>query len=221
HALSLAQSQSPERIVIPTSDETNVGRRSKIIVFLLREMHELLPPTIFFFLTFNLMLFTKKLILEEYRVEFDSFIIATVSALIVGKVVLVIEPMSFLRRLDHRPLVYPILFKALVYTVLFSVVRLIEPFIHYLVAGGVIGRGGFIEEVLGKFSWAHFMYVQLWVLLLFVTFFTMRELNSLFSEGELVKIFFLRGAPGLKADAIRAPSADNPTGRDAIRDGAA
>ena len=44
-----------------------------------------LPPTIFFFVGFNLILWTKRLILEEHGVEFGGFLTATLAALLVGK----------------------------------------------------------------------------------------------------------------------------------------
>jgi hypothetical protein len=47
-----------------------------------------LPPTIFFFVGFNLILWTKRLILEEQGIEFSGFLTATVAALLVGKAVL-------------------------------------------------------------------------------------------------------------------------------------
>ena len=86
----------------------------------------MLPPTIFFFLGFNLILFTKRLILEDYLIQFTGFFLATVSALVVGKVVLVAEMMPLLRRFDGEPLAKPILFKTVVYTLLVFVARLLE-----------------------------------------------------------------------------------------------
>src|SRR5436189_5194757 len=41
-----------------------------------------LPPTIFFFVGFNLILWTKRLILEEHGVEFSGFLTATLAALL-------------------------------------------------------------------------------------------------------------------------------------------
>src|SRR6516164_10525713 len=82
--------------------------------FLLHEFRQILPPTIFFFIGFNLILFTKRLILEDYLIQFTGFFIATTAALIVGKVVLVADKMPFLRRFDHAPLARPILFKAVI-----------------------------------------------------------------------------------------------------------
>src|SRR6266550_2560802 len=132
----------------------------RLLSFLGREFCEILPPTLFFFVGFNLILLTKRLILEDYLIQYAGFLVATTSALLVGKSVLVANTMPFLRRFDNSPLVYPILFKTLVYTLFVFVARLIEALIHYLVGGGALGGGRFIEQLLGTFSWAHFTAVQ-------------------------------------------------------------
>jgi hypothetical protein len=59
-------------------------------------------PTIFFFVGFNLILWTKRLILEEQGIEFSGFFTATVAALLVGKAVLVTDNLPFMRRFDAR-----------------------------------------------------------------------------------------------------------------------
>src|SRR3546814_18172076 len=104
----------------------------------------MLPPTIFFFFGFNLILFSKRLLLADYLIEFSGFMLATTSALIVGKTVLVANMMPVLRRFDHAPLIQPILFKTVIYTLLVFAVRLLEAFIHYLIQ---IGRASCRERV--------------------------------------------------------------------------
>jgi hypothetical protein len=173
--------------------------RGRFLLFLRREFREILPPTLFFFVGFNLILFTKRLILEDYLIQYTGFFIATTAALIVGKSVLVANTMPFLRRFDNSPLVYPILFKTLVYTLFVFVARLIEALIHYLVGGGALGGGRFIEHLLGTFSWAHFTAVQLWMFVLFLIYVTASELNQLLGDGELFKIFFTRRSSELKS----------------------
>jgi len=74
-----------------------------------------LPPTIFFFVGFNLILWTKRLILEEHGVEFSGFLTATLAALLVGKAVLVTDKLPFMRRFEGAPLIQPILFKSAIY----------------------------------------------------------------------------------------------------------
>ena len=181
------------------ADTVDGGHLRRFLLFVGREFRDILPPTLFFFVGFNLILFTKRLILEEYLVQYTGFFIATTAALIVGKSVLVANAMPFLRRFDKSPLIYPILFKTFIYTFFVFVARLIEALIHYLVEGGALGGGRFIERLVGTFSWAHFTAVQLWIFVLFLIYVTASELNQLVGDGELFKIFFTRRSSELKS----------------------
>ena len=138
-------------------------------------------------------------ILEDYLIQFTGFFIATISALVVGKVVLVAEMMPLLRRFDGEPLAKPILFKTVVYTLLVFVARLLEAFIHYVAGGGAVGRGGFIEEQLGSFSWHRFIATQMWIFVLFLVYVTANEVNQLLGDGELFKILFMRRSSQLRS----------------------
>jgi hypothetical protein len=91
------------------------------------------------------------------------------------------------------------MFKALVYTIFVFIARLIEALVHYLIKGGVLGSGQFIEELVGRFSWAHFTAVQLWIFALFLVYVMASELNQLFGDGELSRIFFTRRSSALKS----------------------
>jgi hypothetical protein len=149
-----------------------------------------IPPTLFFFVGFNLILFTKRLFLADYLIAYTGFLVATTSALIVGKVVLVANELPLMRFFQGEPLAYPILFKTVMYTVLVFIARLLEEFIRYLIGGGRVGGGAFAEHVLGTFSWPHFIAVQLWIFVLFLIYVTATELNELFGDGELFRIMF-------------------------------
>jgi hypothetical protein len=174
------------------------GPWAKVGAVIVREFKEVIPPTVFFFVGFSLILFTKRLMLSEYLIGYAGFLVATTGALIVGKVVLIADKMPVLRRFDYAPLAYPILFKAAVYTALVAVARLLEALIHYLVKGGEVGGGGFVEEVLGNFSWSRFIAVQLWIGVLFLIYVSARELNELLGDGELFRILFRRRSSALK-----------------------
>jgi hypothetical protein len=175
------------------------GHWANLRTVLLRELRLVLPPTLFFFVGFNLILLTKRLILSDYLIQFAGFFLATTSALIVGKVVLVADKVPLLRRFDHAPLAYPILFKSAVYTSFVFVARLLEAFVHYLTEGGVVGRGGFIEHMVGTFSWHHFIATQMWIFVLFLIYVTASELNNLFGDGELFNILFRRRSSELQS----------------------
>ena len=104
----------------------------------LAQVKHVLPPTIFFFVGFNLILWTKRLILEEHGVEFSGFLTATVAALLVGKAVLVTDNLPFMRRFDGAPMIQPILFKSAIYWLCVLIVRFAEGLVHFLAAGGAI-----------------------------------------------------------------------------------
>src|SRR6516162_2229768 len=185
-------------MVSQSTDARQQGRLARLGHILVHEFYEILPPTIFFFVGFNLILFTKRLILEDYLIQFAGFAIATASALIVGKSVLVANAMPFIKRFDYAPLAQPILFKTVVYTFFVAIARLLEAFVRYVLEGGAVGHGAFIREQLGKFSWDHFIAIQMWIFVLFLVYTTATELSDLFGDGELRKIFFSRPSSQVK-----------------------
>ena len=152
------------------------------------QMRHALPPTIFFFIGFNLILWTKRLILEEHGIDFSGFFTATVAALLVGKAVLVTDSLPFMRRFEGAPLIQPILFKTAIYWLCVLIVRLAEGLGHFLAGGGVIAL--FPAYFVDRFSWPRFLSIQLWLMVLFLVYVTVHELNELFGNGELFRLFF-------------------------------
>jgi len=54
--------------------------KSRFLAFLIKEIREVVPPTLFFAVGFNLILLTFKLVLADYKVQFYNFMVATVMA---------------------------------------------------------------------------------------------------------------------------------------------
>jgi hypothetical protein len=157
--------------------------------FLWHEFLEILPPTIFFFIGFNLIVLTTNLILANFGGQFASFMIATATALIVAKALLVANAMPVIRRFDQAPLIRPILFKTAFYWAAVFIVRLLEHWIRYRLSAEYV-FGGFGAHVAATFSWDRFIAIQLWILVLFLIYVTASELNHLFGEGELWHLLF-------------------------------
>jgi hypothetical protein len=157
--------------------------------FLLREFLEILPPTIFFLIGFNLIVLTTNLILADYGAQVASFIIATTSALVVAKAVLVANAMPAIRRYDRAPLIRPILFKTVFYWAAVFIVRVLEHWVRYRFGGDYV-FGGFLPHVVANFSWDRFIAIQLWIFVLFLVYVTASEFNRLFGHGELRRILF-------------------------------
>ena len=160
---------------------------SRIGARLLHEAREAIPPTIFFFIGFNFIVFTTNLLLADYAVAVSSFMLVTVAALVVGKAVLVANAMPYLRRYDRAPLIQPILYKTAFYWVVVFVARLLERFVHFSLEGNP--PGDFIPYLITTFSWHRFSAISLWIFALFLIYVTATEFSHLFGPGELRRLF--------------------------------
>jgi hypothetical protein len=172
-------------------DRSSAGLARRVGVWWLHELRELIPPTLFFIVGFNLVVLTTNLILAEYKVAFASFVLATTAALVVGKAVLVANNLPLLRRFDRAPVILPILYKTLFYWAVVFLVRLLEHFVRFwLVEHNAVGGGRFVRHVAATFSWHRFAAIQIWILVLFLVYVTASEFNELFGQGELRRILF-------------------------------
>ena len=93
----------------------------------------MLPPTLYFLVAFNVIVFTTNLLVHDYWFKLSSFLLATTTALIVGKAVLVANNIRLIDRFRGAPLIQPILYKSIFYTLVVLVVRLagaLHPFRH-------------------------------------------------------------------------------------------
>jgi hypothetical protein len=165
-------------------------------LFLIKEFKEVLPPTIFFAVGFNFVVFTVNLIILDYGVRFSSVILATAAALVVGKAVLLANHLPFLRRLDTAPIIQPVLFKSIIYFGIVFFARVLESLVKYLLHGGTLG--GIPHYIVANFTWSRFLAIQLWILVLFLIYAFITELNVLFGNGELARIMFTRRSTELK-----------------------
>jgi hypothetical protein len=184
-SVPVLDSHKPPEIEVPAEPTpASGGFARRAGAFLLREFREILPPTIFFIVGFNLILLTTNLILSDYGEQFSSYLLATAAALVVGKAVLVANAMRSIRHYDRAPLIRPILFKALFYWAIVFIARLLEHWIKYwLVEHHPLGT--FVPHMIATFSWDRFIAIQLWIFVLFLIYVTATELNHLFGEGEL------------------------------------
>jgi hypothetical protein len=161
------------------------GRVGRRFVHAFRHM---LPPTLFFLFSFNIIVFTTNLLVHDYWFKLSSFVLATTTALIVGKAVLVANNIRLIDRFRGAPLIQPILYKAVFYTLVVLVVRLLERFIHLAIEDG--GFGAAFDTAVHDFSWRRFVAVQIWIFTCFLIYVTATELSNLLGEGQMFRLFF-------------------------------
>ncbi len=154
----------------------------------MRVIRHLLPPTFYFFIAFNLIVVTTNLLTRDYWFNLGTFMLASTTALIVGKVVLVVDKVRIIDKFRGAPLAQPILYKTVFYAVVVTVVRYLERMVHF--AFDARGFDVAAEAALADFSWHKFVAVQIWIFVCFLLYVTASELNALVGDGQLRRLFF-------------------------------
>lgn len=156
------------------------------------EIVEAIPPAIFFFIAFQVIAFTHALTQGEVGVALSTFISATIAALVVAKVVLIVDLMPFANRYPDEPLVYNVAWKTFIYVAAALVVRLLEELIPLIGPAGSVGAA--FQRLLDEVQWHHFWAVQIWLVTLFTFYCALREIGRVIGRRELLQMFFFRPA---------------------------
>ena len=133
---------------------------SKIGAIVLREIREAIPAMIFFLFLFHMITLTRAVIVSDFSVTALRATVATVSALIVAKSILIVEKLPIARLFVGR-----LVFHALWKTLLFGLVAVFFRFIEELIPliskhqGLVTATKHLYDEV----PWPQFWVFQLWL----------------------------------------------------------
>jgi hypothetical protein len=159
----------------------------KILSAIKHELFEIIPPTIFFFVAFNVIAFSKRLMLEQYGIKFSGFVASTVGAIIVAKVVLIADKIPVMNKYPDKPLIYNVVWKTAIYVVVALVVRFLEYLIPLWWTHGNLSLA--VEHLWGEIIWAHFWVIQIWLVCLFFVYVSFRELARTLGEEQFFKMF--------------------------------
>jgi hypothetical protein len=148
----------------------------------------MLPPTLYFFIAFNLIVVTTNLLAHDYWFRLTTFLAATTTAIVVGKAVLVANKIRLIDHFRGAPLIQPILYRTIFYTLIVMVVRILERFIHLAFddRGFALAFGAAVDDL----SWRRFAAIQIWLFTCFLLYVTATELSALLGEGQLFRLFF-------------------------------
>ena len=162
----------------------------KFFRWLGKELREVFPVTLFFFLGFILVFLIIKLILAEYDIPVKILSQSAVAALIIGKVVLVLERVRLEDRFPNSPRFVPVAIK----TMFFGFSAIVVGFLERIVEAWR-ATGGFVTGL--HETWMHgeihrFSAIILCVTILFATYFTFLEVDKVMGRGAIVALLFKR-----------------------------
>jgi hypothetical protein len=152
------------------------------------EFFKLLPPTIFFFVALHIVMFIRVLMLKGTGVAPSSSISIAVAALILGKAVLIADMLPMINRFPHKPLIYNIAWKTVIYLLLSAVIHYLERLVDFWRQTGGFVAGN--RKLLAEIIWPHFWAIQIILFVLIAMYCTMHELVRVIGKEKVLRIFF-------------------------------
>src|SRR5262245_42187457 len=156
------------------------------------EFYEVLPPTIFFLIAFHIVVIDRRLMLRQYGLPLSSMAVATVMALLIGKVVLITDKFSFINRFPEKPLIYNVAWKTLIYLAAALLIHYLEHLVPLWWRTGDLAAAN--RDLASEVVWPHFWAVQLWLVVLLFVYCSLRELVRAIGRDKVVEVFFGRRA---------------------------
>lgn len=153
-----------------------------------KEIIEILLVTAYFLLCFGVLILIKKLTLAQVEVEFYGFSAALVGALVMSKVVILLDKTPLGKIYIRQALYKNVLFKSIIYTLVLTFVLFIENLIHTLLEGN-----NFMEAIKSIHEHRDPMQFRL---ILIASFFSLGSYNVIIAirdsmeKGALTKLFF-------------------------------
>lgn len=153
------------------------------------EIKALIPPVIFFLISFGLVLLIVKLFLINYDIQISVLTNAILGALIGAKVALILDKVELGREAGWPPIAV-VAFRTALYSVAFMLLGVLERIIEGTRHTGSLSGG--VEHWLNNFVPGRFFALVLLVTMVFGVFFAGREISKSLGDGGLYKLFFRR-----------------------------
>ena len=149
---------------------------------------EMIAPTLFFFVTFQLLALTRALMLKQYGINVTMFVTATIGSLVAAKVVVLADLLPFINRFPGRPLIWNVVWKTLIYLMASFVLHYLEELFHfYRKTGDIVSAN---RAMLQEVVWTRFWLIQIWLTVLLLVFCTMGELVRALGRDRMRELFF-------------------------------
>ena len=161
---------------------------SKLAAKIKEEIEALLPPTIFFFVALHIVVLIRTLMLKGTGIVLGTSASVTLMALILGKAVLIADLLPFINRYPTKPLIYNVVWKTAIYTLVALLVHYLEQLVDFWRQAGSLVAGN--RQLLAEIVWPHFFAIQILLIVIVFSYCTIRELGRVLGKDKLIEMFF-------------------------------
>jgi len=151
------------------------------------EFKRFLTIFVYLWVVFALLSIHKSIVLEEHHLDFPGHVFAFLNALVFAKVLLIGEDFHLGTRFHDRPLIYSVLHKCLIFTLVIICFHIAESVLVGAWHGGTIASS---LPPRGERSLKTIFSVGILCFVLLVPFFGFREIARVIGRNELWSLFF-------------------------------
>jgi len=169
----------------------NEERASTLKSKVLHEIVEYGFNVIYLTLVFASFTMYRRLLLAAHDIVYTNYWFALIEALILGKVIMIGGVFQLGRGLEHKPLIYPTLYKTVVFTLFVILFTLAEHAIKGLIAGDGAAAG------IARFTAQGYEIIVANAMVVFVAlipFFAVKELGRVMGRERIWALFFRQGS---------------------------
>jgi hypothetical protein len=175
--------------MVKNSSRERILKVSMVIARMLFGLvREMAPVVLFFFIAFGLIGLLYKLFVSQYAIEFSAFSKAAVAALIIGKVVLLLDWAQSGLWLSRYPRALGIFCKTIVYALAVVIVGMGERIVHSMREAGSLQAG--ISALIANANFDRFLGLVLLVSLIVGLYLVVQEISRAMGKGALFRLFF-------------------------------
>lgn len=162
------------------------------------EVRQIGLVTLYFLACFGIFLTLKKLLLEQYHVTVYVFHAAVIGALVVAKVVVLLEKTSFGSRFQDGSLIAHVIWRSLAYAAVVLAVTFAEHLFEAYREKGGLDRA--LSGLWASRDFYHFLAMNLCIALSFLLYNTFSEMDRRLGEGAVRRMFFSPVTAGASPD---------------------
>lgn len=155
--------------------------------FLIHEFIQLWIINLYLAINFSVLITLNSLALAQHGIDAFNYGVAVFGALFLGKIILVLENWSFVKQYDQKPLLYTVLYKSLLFTILVFIVNMLEYFIFGFFTGKTLSM--IYQKIITEVYSIAFLSKTLSIFVVFIPFFSIRELNKVLGKDKLWNLF--------------------------------
>jgi len=170
-------------------NEKKNGWKHKIIHELVAYWVNVLYLTVFF----SMFTSYRRLILAHYDISYAEWGISLIKALILAKVILIVDLLRISHSLEDRPLIVPTLYKTFAFSLCVALFAVVESAIRGFLQGK--GLEGALDHLLSQGT-NEFFARCLVAFCAFIPYFAFKELGRVLGKGKLGEFFFRKNRSG-------------------------